>query len=138
MMNTITLTIAATPDNLRKLAQAFGSSIDDVIGADDVPAVRAAGRPAAEQIAPAKIGNVTEMPAPDLADPSVPEMPKAEKPAKQRTVTKQDVRQQALVLSKAGRNAELGEILARFGAEKLSQVKESDFAALLDELEAVS
>ena len=136
-MNTITLTIAATPDNLRKLAEAFGSSIDDVIGADGVPAVRAAGQPAAEQIAPAQIGNITEMPAPDLTDPSVPEMPK-EKPAKQRTVTKQDVRQQALVLSKAGRNAELGEILSRFGAEKLSQVKESDFAALLDELEAVS
>lgn len=135
MMNSITLTIAATPDNLRKLAKAFGSEIDDVIGADDVPAVMAAGARPAEQIAPAKIDKPA--PAPDLADPSVPEMPK-EKPAKQRTVTKQDVRQRALVLSKAGRNAELGEILARFGAEKLSQVKESDFGALLDELEAVS
>ena len=36
-MNTITLTIAATPANLMKLAQAFGDSIDAVIGAEDVP-----------------------------------------------------------------------------------------------------
>ena len=36
-MNTITLTIAATPSNLMKLAQAFGDSIDGILGAEDVP-----------------------------------------------------------------------------------------------------
>ena len=114
-MNTITLTIEATPENLMKLAQAFGPG-------------------PAEQLKP----EVTQeekptQPKPALVDPTVPE-----EPAPQKTVTKQDVRKVALAMSKAGKNDQLGEILGRFGATKLSQVKEDDYAALLADLEAAS
>lgn len=109
-MNTITLTIEATPENLMKLAQAFGPG-------------------PAEQVKP----EVTQEEKPALVDPTVPE-----DTAPQHAVTKQDVRKVALAMSKAGKNDQLGEILGRFGATKLSQVKEDDYAALLADLEAAS
>lgn len=114
-MNTITLTIEATPENLMKLAQAFGPG-------------------PAEQVKPevTQEENPTQ-PKPALVDPTVPE-----DTAPQQAVTKQDVRKVALAMSKAGKNDQLGEILGRFGATKLSQVKEDDYAALLADLEAAS
>ena len=112
-MNTITLTIEATPENLMKLAQAFGPG-------------------PAEQVKPEVTQEEKPM-QPALVDPTVPE-----DTAPQQAVTKQDVRKVALAMSKAGKNDQLGEILGRFGATKLSQVKEDDYAALLADLEAAS
>ena len=50
-------------------------------------------------------------------------------------VSKTDVRAIALKLSKAGRQAEIKEIFGRFNAEKLSDIPESDYAALKEALE---
>lgn len=50
-------------------------------------------------------------------------------------VSKTDVRAIALKLSKAGRQAEIKEIFGRFNAEKLSDIAESDYAALKEALE---
>ena len=140
-MNTITLTIAATPGNLARLAQAFGSEIDDLIGAEDCPVVRKAEEAPAETIHPGVI-KAKYAPAPE--DPTVPEMaepPAADPepaPAPARAVTKEDVRKAAIVLTKAGKTDELGEILGRYGAAKLSQVNAGDYSALLTDLEAAS
>ena len=108
-MNTITLTIAATPSNLMKLAQAFGDSIDGILGAEDVPVTHYQDK----------------VRTPEGAET---------KPA----VTKTDVRQKALELTKAGETAKVEEVFARFGAKKFTQLKESDYADVLEALEAVS
>lgn len=50
-------------------------------------------------------------------------------------ISKTDVRAIALKLSKAGKQAELKEIFNEFGAEKLSEVKEADYPALKAKLE---
>lgn len=54
-----------------------------------------------------------------------------------KTVTKAEVRAKALELTKAGKSGELKKVLASFGAEKLSEVKEQDYAACLEKLEEV-
>lgn len=137
-MNTITLTIAATPGNLARLAQAFGNEIDDLIGADDCPVIRRTAEEPKGVVHPGVIQK------PKLEDPTVPEMvepPAADPeptPAPARTVTKEDVRKAAIVLTKAGKTDELSEILGRYGAAKLSQVNAGDYSALLTDLEAAS
>lgn len=49
-----------------------------------------------------------------------------------------DVRAVALKLSKAGKQTELKEIFAKYGADKLSGVAESDYPALMKDLEAAN
>ena len=130
-MNTITLTIAATPSNLMKLAQAFGDSIDAVIGAEDVPVTQYQDKlrtPEGSETKPGRIQPKDPEAEQALADPE------PEKPA----VTKTDVRQKALELTKAGETAKVEEVFARFGAKKFTQLKESDYADVLEALEAVS
>lgn len=130
-MNTITLTIAATPANLMKLAQAFGDSIDAVIGAEDVPVTQYQDKlrtPEGSETKPGRIQPKDPEAEQALADPE------PEKPA----VTKTDVRQKALELTKAGETAKVEEVFARFGAKKFTQLKESDYADVLEALEAVS
>ncbi len=143
-MNTITLTIAATPDNLIKLAQAFGDSIDDVIGADDVPSINKAGTRTDQTVSAAEIRHderpvrpapaaAAEKPAPQPEDPTVPK----EEPAA-KVVTLADLRQKGLDLTHAGKSDQLAAALDDFGAKKLSQVAEGDYAALMAKLEAAS
>ena len=130
-MNTITLTIAATPSNLMKLAQAFGDSIDAVIGAEDVPVTQYQDKlrtPEGSETKPGRIQPKDPEAEQALADPE------PEKPA----VTKTDVRQKALELTKAGQTAKVEEVFGRFGAKKFTQLKESDYADVLEALEAVS
>ena len=133
-MNTITLTIAATPANLMKLAQAFGDSIDGILGAEDVPVTQYQDKlrtPEGSETKPGRIHQPTDPEAEQaLADPE----PAQEKPA----VTKTDVRQKALELTKAGETAKVEEVFGRFGAKKFTQLKESDYADVLEALEAVS
>ena len=129
-MNTITLTIAATPSNLMKLAQAFGDSIDGILGAEDVPVTHYQ-----DKILPyfrnRKIGEI--QPKDPEAEQALAD-PEPEKPA----VTKTKVRQKALELTKAGETAKVEEVFGRFGAKKFTQLKESDYADVLEALEAVS
>lgn len=132
-MNTITLTIAATPANLAKLAQAFGDSIDTIIGAEDVPATQYKHElesEAGEKIIRARYAQ----PKDPAAEEAVAAAPEPEKPA----VTKTEVRQKALELTKAGETAKVEEVFGKFGATKFTQLKESDYADVLEALEAVS
>ena len=57
-------------------------------------------------------------------------------PEKQ-TVTFVQLRSRLSEISRAGHTAEIKELLAKFGAEKLSDVAESDYAALLAEAEVL-
>lgn len=54
-----------------------------------------------------------------------------------RTVTFVELRSRLAEISRAGHTAEIKELIARFGAEKLSDVKEADYAALLAEAEGL-
>lgn len=134
-MNTITLTIAATPGNLMKLAQAFGDSIDAVIGAEDVPVTQYQEKlrtPDGSETKPGEIKPTDMQPKDPAAEEAVaqaPEMPE---------VTKTEVRQKALELTKAGQTEKVEEVFGRFGAKKFTQLKESDYAEVLKALEAVS
>lgn len=130
-MNTITLTIAATPANLMKLAQAFGDSIDGILGAEDVPVTQYQDKVRTPEGAETKPGRI--QPKDPEAEQALAD-PEPEKPA----VTKTDVRQKALELTKAGQTAKVEEVFARFGAKKFTQLKESDYADVLEALEAVS
>lgn len=72
--------------------------------------------------------------APDtLAAKSEPETT-----GKTKAPNKTDVRAVALKLSKAGKQDELKEIFAKYGADKLSGVAESDYPALMKDLEAAN
>lgn len=63
------------------------------------------------------------------------ETPAKVKPVdEQPKITAQDVKAVCLKLSKAGRQAELKAAFAKFGGKKLSDIAESDFGALLEEL----
>lgn len=130
-MNTITLTIAATPSNLMKLAQAFGDSIDGILGAEDVPVTQYQDKVRTPEGAETKPGRI--QPKDPEAEQALAD-PEPEKPA----VTKTDVRQKALELTKAGETSKVEEVFARFGAKKFTQLKESDYADVLEALEAVS
>lgn len=135
-MNTITLTIAATPSNLMKLAQAFGDSIDTVLAGEDVPMIqysRELEDAAGVKMKPGEIRPRDTQPKDPEAEQALAD-PEPEKPA----VTKTDVRQKALELTKAGETAKVEEVFARFGAKKFTQLKESDYADVLEALEAVS
>lgn len=134
-MNTITLTIAATPANLMKLAQAFGDSIDAVIGAEDVPVTQYQDKlrtPDGSETKPGEIRPEDPQPKDLAAEEAVAQAPETPE------VTKTEVRQKALELTKAGQTAKVEEVFGRFGAKKFTQLKESDYAQVLEALEAVS
>lgn len=57
-----------------------------------------------------------------------------EKKEEQKALTLTDVRAVALKLSKAGKSDTLKEIFAKFGATKLSEVPEENYAELMEEL----
>lgn len=134
-MNTITLTIAATPANLMKLAQAFGDSIDAVIGAEDVPVTQYQDKlrtPDGSETKPGEIKMTHTQPKDPAAEEAVAQAPETPE------VTKTEVRQKALDLTKAGQTEKVEEVFGRFGAKKFTQLKESDYAEVLKALEAVS
>lgn len=55
-----------------------------------------------------------------------------------RKVSKTDVRAAATALSKAGKREQLSAIFAEFGGKKLSDIKEEDYPALMEKLEAAN
>ena len=66
--------------------------------------------------------------------------PKETQPAEQpsletKTVTFVELRSRLAEISRAGHTAEIKELITKHGAEKLSDVKETDYAALLAEAE---
>lgn len=147
-MNTITLTIAATPDNLRRLAEAFGSGIDAFIGADDIPAKSCpAGMTEAQgvDINPAKIEPPvpeTESKAPETvenapkkADSVQETTPKA--PESTKTVTMSDLRARGLELSKNGHRQELKALLDEYGVPRVAELPEEHYAEFYARLEEI-
>lgn len=56
----------------------------------------------------------------------------------ERKVSKTDVRAIATALSKAGKREQLSAIFAEFGGKKLSDIKEEDYPALMEKLEAAN
>lgn len=74
-----------------------------------------------------------------LYDPEKDE-PKETQPAEQpspetKAVTFVELRSRLAEISRAGHTAEIKELITKHGAEKLSDVKETDYAALLAEAE---
>ena len=102
-MNTITLTLEATPENLDKIKQILG---------DEAPAPKEEPKKAAKK---------------------KEKKPEAETPE----VTKTDLRNKGLELTKAGKSDEMKAVFEEFGAAKLSEVKEEDYAAVMEKLEAL-
>ena len=103
-MNTITLTIEATPENLRKLLWAMEGPIELNTQEPEKPAAK-------------------EEPPKGVEDSTVPE-PAAPK------IDKTALRELGLKLTKEGKQDALKAALKEFGASKLSQVKEEDYEAL--------
>ena len=131
-MNTITLTIAATPDNLRKLAAAFGEVIDETMPADAVPAkMYATGAcPGEPDIRSARI----QLPE---KQPEAPE-PAAKEPETAAKRTMSELRAKAAAVVKAGHKEELKTLLTEFGAPKVPDLPEDTWGDFYARLEAIA
>lgn len=76
---------------------------------------------------------------PDKDEPQAAEAPK-EQPApeqKAETVTFVQLRSRLSEISRSGKTAEVKELIAKYGASKLSDISESDYAAVLAEAEGL-
>lgn len=101
----------ATPENLKRLAKIFDAETTAEAKKQDVPAPAEAETPPREE-------------------PEVQASP--------RNVSKEYLRKSGLELTKAGKSKELKSALAEFGAKKLGEVKEEDYIALAEKLEALT
>lgn len=142
-MNTITLTIAATPDNLKRLADAFGDVIDETLSGDAVPARRISATKDAET------KDVPVLKSAEIPAPPVPEKPEtvAKEPetvAKEPEnvakpeITKEELRALGLRRMKEGFSGKIKEILKEYGAPKITELPEEHFAAVYEKLEALA
>lgn len=132
-MAQVTLTLDLTHetvDALHTLVDALnkktGASVPDPaqMSFDDLETPKAE-KPAAQKKKPA--AKPVEEKQPDAA-------PETEEPA----ISLTDVRAVALKLSKAGQQAKLKEIFAKYDAEKLSDISEENYPALMADLEAAN
>lgn len=74
----------------------------------------------------------------EIYNPEKDDAPTAEQPTPEtKAVTFVELRSRLAEISRAGHTAEIKELIARFGAEKLSDVAEADYAALLTEAEGL-
>lgn len=76
---------------------------------------------------------------PEKDEPQAAEVPK-EQPApeqKTETVTFVQLRSRLSEISRSGKTAEVKELIAKYGASKLSDIAESDYAAVLSEAEGL-
>ena len=64
-------------------------------------------------------------------------LPTEQQSSETKKVTFVELRSRLAEISRAGHTVEIKELIARFGAEKLSDVKEADYAALLTEAEGL-
>lgn len=65
------------------------------------------------------------------------EAPKEQPTPEQQTVTFVQLRSRLSEISRSGKTAEIKELLAKYGASKLSDIAESDYAAVLAEAEGL-
>lgn len=66
------------------------------------------------------------------------EAPKEQPTPEPQTVTFVQLRSRLSEISRSGHTAEVKELIAKFGAERLSDLAESDYAALLAEAEGLT
>lgn len=126
-MNTITLTIAATPDNLKRLAEAFGDAIDENFPKDAMPARRATSTGPAEKTIESKEIKLSE---------NVAEVPENVAEATQHTMS--ELRAKAAQLVKDGHKDDLKALLGSFGAPKVPELKQEDWNAFYERMEAIA
>ena len=76
---------------------------------------------------------------PKKDEPEVTEAPKEQTTPKQEeaTVTFVQLRSRLSEISRSGKTAEVKELIAKYGASKLSDIAESDYAAVLAEAEGL-
>ena len=76
---------------------------------------------------------------PEKDEPQAAEAPKEQPTPKQEeaTVTFVQLRSRLSVISRAGHTQEVKELIAKYGASKLSDIAESDYAAVLSEAEGL-
>lgn len=89
-----------------------------------------------EQTTNGYINTFEEIYNPEKDEPK--ETTPAEQPTpKTKAVTFVELRSRLAEISRAGHTAEIKELIAKYGAEKLSDVAETDYAALLTEAEGL-
>ena len=88
----------------------------------------------AQQTTPEQAAEQTQAAEPETAAAKPPE---PEKPA-QKAYTFLEVRRAFSAKAHEGRTEEVRALIAKYGAEKLSAVKEEDYAAIMADLEALS
>lgn len=133
-MNTITLTIAATPDNLKRLADAFGDCIDETLHADDIPAHR---RPTAQEAPKGETIKSAEVEIPVTATVESKKLETVEKPETDPAPTLSDIRIKAADLVKDGHGEALKALLDKYEVEKVPNLPEEKYAAFFADLEAI-
>ena len=76
---------------------------------------------------------------PEKDEPQAAEAPKEQPTPKQEeaTVTFVQLRSRLSEISRSGKTAEVKELIAKYGASKLSDIAESDYAAVLAEAEGL-
>ena len=71
------------------------------------------------------------------SDKTAPRIEKKQEPAKEKTLSLTEVRKILADKSRAGFTAEIKQILIRHGAEKLSEIAPSEYAALVADVEVL-
>ena len=122
--------LQALLDALNKKPVAASLQTGEQLTFDDIPAV--VEKPVEKPVAAKTAKTVAAKSKP--AEPAKP----VETSAAAKEVSKTDVRAVALKLSKAGKQSVLKDIFAKYGAEKLSDIAERDFPALMADLEAAN
>lgn len=133
-MNTITITMEATKENIEKLLSLFPETQTAAVPTEPVaePA-----KPKAKKKAPEPVDEA------EAAPETAPEPEKIQAPDElipEETISKTDIRAVALKLSKAGKQKELADIFAKFGCKKLSDFdnRTEDYPALMKALVSVN
>lgn len=139
-MNTITLTIAATPDNLRRLADAFGDVIDETLSADDIPAHRCAAGSTPKDV-PASIKSA-EIPAkvekaPETEQKAPETEQKAPETEQKAEITLSELRAKGAELVKSEHREEIKALLEEFGAARIPELNPEDYAEFMKRMEAI-
>ena len=144
-MNTITLTIAATPDNLKRLAEAFGDAIDENFPKDAMPARRITSTGPAEKTiesAEIRMPETVAKPAENVAEEPEPAAETQETVAAQEKQgpahTLTELRAKAAALVKNGHRDEIKALLQQFNAPKVPELKPEDYDRFFEGLEAIA
>lgn len=74
---------------------------------------------------------------PDKDEPQAAEAPKKQPTPEKQTVTFVQLRSRLSEISRSGKTAEVKELIAKYGASKLSDIAESDYADVLAEAEGL-